>query len=132
MNHHFPETGSNGIPDPTQMLTKAVRKSLSPERADRARNSEEKPHAAITHVGKDCRGALNQAYNVKQPWTYKMEMIKERNKEVSDRINLLDSKEKVGIREQIHKQYLSEVSSTGFEKAEVNEQNRTTDKYTKW
>jgi len=64
-------------------------------------------------------------------------MIKERNKEVSDRINLLDSKEKIEKREQIHKQYLSEVSSTGFyeqgiERAEVDEHNRTTDKYTKW
>ena len=95
INNSFPETGSNGIPDPTQMLTKAVRKSISPDKINRSANLEEKPHAAITHVGKDCKGALNQAYNVKQPWTYKMEMIKERNKEISDRINLLDSKDKI-------------------------------------
>lgn len=59
------------------MLTKAVRSHVSRDSSNSSEDEERKPHAAITHVGMDCKGALSKAYNEKQPWTYKIEMIKE-------------------------------------------------------
>jgi hypothetical protein len=78
LNEEYYETGSNGIPDPVKLLTKAVNSKMKAEK--KVIDAENKKcerwgvepdertppkNDADTHVSTSCKGSLGIAYNAK-------------------------------------------------------------------
>ena len=126
MNEEYYQTGDNGIPDPVRMLTKAVNNKIKAEKKEielkhkKCENWGVEPdecsppkNDADTHVSTDCKGSLGLAYNAKQPWNYKMEMVNERIHPAPN-INLIDNLPKIKERKRILENFTQQQSPERF------------------